>query len=496
MSTLDGRIRGRVIGGTNEFLGIPYAAPPVGSLRWRPPQPIAPWTGVRAVTRPPPGCAHRASEVRPESVNQNCLDLSIYRPRGTTAGDRLPVLFWIHGGALTSGSSGQHNGSLFADTDHIEVVSIDYRLGAFGFLDLPGLPGGAAVSGDYGLLDQEAALKWTYANIAGFGGNPGAITIAGESAGAYSVCALLTSPPVQGLFSRAILQSGSCRSQSAATAERHAVAFARAAGCVDRATMARCLRGKSTRQILDDPRYPPDRVPIAAGRALPAAPAVQIARGEFAHVPVLIGTNRNESRLFSKRFARSSETRYVAMIRHEYGIEADAVLSKYPWSSFPEPYRTAYALGAVWTDSSFVLGIGGCGEQHLAGEFARRTPTWFYEFDDLSAPATDRKLPGYRMGAAHTMELPYMWPSYDNGTPYAELTAAQRELSRWMLRYWGAFIRLGSPAVPGQPVWPNYGGSHKLMSLREGDASRAIPTADFEAEHRCGFWDALPGEPR
>jgi para-nitrobenzyl esterase len=410
--------------------------------------------------------------------------------------DRLPVLFWIHGGALTSGSGNQHDGSLFADTDHIEVVSIDYRLGAFGFLDLPGLPGGSAVSGDYGLLDQEAALRWTHANIAAFGGDPRAITIAGESAGAYSVCALLTSRPVQRLFGRAIMQSGSCRSQAPATAERHAVMFARSAGCTDPATMVRCLRGKSARQLLDDRPYPPDRVPIAAGRALPQAPAAKIVRGDFAHVPILIGTNRHESRLFSKRFARASEATYTGMIRDEYGIEAAEVLSEYPWNGFPEPYRTAYALGAVWTDGAFVLGIGGCGEQHLAGEFARRTRTWLYEFDDRSAPATDRKLPGYRMGAAHTMELPYVWPSYDHGVPYANLTLPQRELSHWMLRYWGAFIRTGSPRVAGQPQWPSYGRTHELMSLRQGDASQAISAAEFGAEHKCSFWNALSGEPR
>lgn len=429
-------------------------------------------------------------------MNENCLHLSVYRPRGTVASDRLPVLFWIHGGALTSGSANQNDGALFADTDHIEVVSIDYRLGAFGFLDLPGLPGGSAVSGDYGLLDQEAALKWTRANIAGFGGDPRAITIAGESAGAYSVCALLTSRMVRGLFSRAIMQSGSCRSQAPATAERHAVRFARSAGCTVPGTMVQCLRSKSVRQLLNDRRYPPDRVPIAAGRALPQAPAAQIVRGNFAHVPILIGTNRDESRLFAKRFANASKATYTRMIRDEYGIEATEVLSEYPWSGFREPYRTAYALGAVWTDSAFVLGIGGCGEQHLAGEFARRTGTWFYEFDDRSAPATDRKLPAYRMGAAHTMELPYMWPSYDDGRPYSRFTASQRELSRWMLRYWGAFIRAGDPDVAGQPEWPSYGATHELMSLREGDASQAISTAQFGAEHKCSFWNALPGEPR
>jgi len=494
--TLDGRVRGRLVGATNEFLGIPYAAPPVGALRWRPPQPVAPWRGVRAAATSPPRCAQPGGRDQPGSTDERCLRLSVYRPRGTTAHDRLPVLFWIHGGALTIGSSNQHDGSLFAQTDHIEVVSIDYRLGAFGYFDLPGLPAGAGASGDFGLLDQEAALRWTHANIARFGGDPRRITIAGESAGAYSVCALLTSPPVRGLFRAAIMQSGSCKTRAPVVAQAHALSFAFAAGCPFAGAMLRCMRGKSVGRLLRDPRYPPDHVPAVGGPALPVAPATQVARGRFAHVPILIGTNRDEARLFSKRFADAPETTYVKLIHAEYGLQAPAVLAEYPWSSFPEPDRTAYALGAVWTDSAFVYGIGGCGEERLAAQFARRTPTWFYEFDDTSAPATAGKAPGYRPGADHTAELPYMWPSYDRASSaYRRLDPGQRELSRWMLRYWGAFVKTGDPNVAGQTPWPRDGRSRQMLSLRPGSSSVAIPVSSFAEEHRCSFWDALPGEP-
>lgn len=498
--TLDGRVRGRVVGATNEFLGIPYAAPPVGGLRWRPPQPVAPWRGVRAAATLPPRCAQPGNGEHPGSPDERCLRLSVYRPRGTTARDRLPVLFWIHGGALTIGSGNQHDGSLFADTDHIEVVSINYRLGAFGYFDLPGLPAGAGASGDFGLLDQEAALRWTHANIARFGGDPRRITIAGESAGAYSVCALLTSPAVRGLFSKAIMQSGSCKSRAPVAAQVHALAFTFAAGCPFSTAMLRCMRDKSVRQLLSDPHYPPDHVPAVGGPALPVAPATQVTRGRFAHVPILIGTNRDESRLFSKRFASAPEATYARLIRAEYGFEAPKVLAQYPWSSFPAPDRTAYALGAVWTDSAFVYGIGGCGEERLATQFARRTPTWFYEFDDLSASGTAGNPPAYRLGADHTAELPNMWPTYNRDShPYATTSPAQRELSRWMLRYWGAFVKTGNPNVAGQTPWPRYARRRrwrKLLSLRPGAESVAVPARWFEAEHRCRFWDALPGEPR
>ncbi|HLI61377.1 MAG TPA: carboxylesterase family protein [Solirubrobacteraceae bacterium] len=492
-STVSGRVRGRVVHGVDEFLGIPYAAPPVGRLRWHAPVPARPWTGVRAARRMPPRCPQLKSGNGPMSVDENCLYLSVYRPHGTSARDRLPVLFWIHGGGLTTGSGDQHNGSLFVRTDHIEVVSINYRLGVFGFLNLPGLPRGSAVAGDYGLLDQEAALRWTASNIARFGGSPRRIAIAGESAGGYSVCALLASPRVRGLFSRAIIESGSCHTTPAAAARRSAVAFARSVGCHRFVSMVRCLRGKSARTLLRSRDYPGGDLPIAGGQALPVPAARQVARGAFAHVPVLIGTNQNEGRTFTQGFAHAPESVYVKTIRAGFHRAAGRVLAQYPWANFMEPYRTAYALGAVWTDSGFIDGIGGCAEQRLVGQLARRTRTYFYEFDDLSAPGLNRSVPGYRWGAGHAMELAYMWPSFNNGySLYRLLTPAQRVLSRWMVRYWGAFVRSGRPSVRGQSAWPSYGASRRLMALEEGSSSGAVPSSLFAAEHDCAFWDSLP----
>jgi para-nitrobenzyl esterase len=201
--TQDGIVQGFSVGGVDKFLGIPYAAPPVSSLRWRPPQSPAHWQGVRSATTLPPTCPQLANSNGPRSENEDCLYLSVYRPeRGHGGGDwhggrGLPVLFWIHGGGLTTGTGNQHDGTLMATTNHIIVVSINYRLGIFGFLALPGLGAEASdhASGDYGLLDQEAALRWTRDNVAAFGGDPRNVTIAGESAGAYSICSLLTPPP-------------------------------------------------------------------------------------------------------------------------------------------------------------------------------------------------------------------------------------------------------------------------------------------------------------
>jgi carboxylesterase type B len=175
-----------------------------------------------------------------------------------------------------------------------------------------------------------------------------------------------------------------------------------------------------------------------------------------------------------------------------YGAQAPAVLAHYPWSSYASPYTTAYALGAVWTDSGFLTGIGGCPTQNLAAQFARRTPTFFYQFDDRHAPGLNRSLPGYQWGAGHARDLAYLWPSFNNGfSLYDLLTPAQLRLSRQMVTWWGAFTRLGAPEAPGQPAWPSYT-SGRLMSLRPGDRSRTIPAATFAADHQCAFWNAQP----
>lgn len=499
--TRDGIVQGFSAAGVDKFLGIPYAAPPVGALRWRPPAPPAPWRGVRSATTLPPACPQLANSNGARSENEDCLYLSVYVPQGMHAdrdrhgrGHRLPVLFWIHGGGLTTGTGNQHDGTLMATTNHIIVVSINYRLGVFGFLALPSLSNEAPdhASGDYGLLDQEAALRWTRANIAGFGGDPRNVTIAGESAGAYSVCSLLTSPPARGLFARAVMESGSCISTPVASAEQSGAQFAAAAGCTDPATAASCMRTKTPGQLLDTPGYPGADSPTWGGHELPEDPAVAVAAGHFTRVPLLIGTNHDEGRTFSQGLAGLNEQQYNGLIQSQYGANASKVLAEYPFSGFPSPYTAAYAIGAVWTDSGFIGSIGGCVAQRQEQTFRRYTPTFAYQFDDRQAPGLNSNLPGYMWGAGHAMELAYMWPSFDNGTPlYPQLTPAQLELSNWMVRYWGAFARFGAPFVRGQTFWPPYQ-SGRMLSLRQDSGSVPISDAEFGAEHNCSFWNSLP----
>jgi len=487
--TAQGLVEGKTAEGTDQFLGIPYAAPPVGALRWAAPGPAPRWPGVRPATSYGGRCAQLASGNGPRVDNEDCLYLNVYTPPGRD--DRgLPVLFMIHGGGLTTGAGDQHDGSLIVTTDHIIVVSINYRLGPFGFLDIPGLTaGGGAASGNFGLLDQEAALRWVRGNIAAFGGDPAKVTIDGESAGGWSVCALLASPPARGLFRGAIMQSGSCASQSPAAAQAASLAFARQAGCPDPATAAACLRARPEATLLTaSASYQPEFT--AGGPDLPVADAAAVAAGHYDHVPLLIGTNHDEGRTFSQGLAGLTQAQADALIASEYGPRAAQVLARYPWSSYPSPYTAAYMIGDIWTDSGFLTGIGGCPEQDLATQFAAGTRTYFYQFDDLQAPGLNNDLPGYQWGAGHAMELAYLWPSFNNGySLYDLLTPAQLELSRQMVRYWGAFVATGAPEVAGQPAWPRYTAG-QLMSLRPAGQSQAISAATFGAEHQCSFWNA------
>jgi carboxylesterase type B len=489
-----GWIQGKPAEGIDQWLGIPYAAPPVGALRWAAPQPAPRWSGIRPATSYGGRCAQLASGNGPRVDNEDCLYLNVYTPPGADRGGRwghgLPVLFMIHGGGLTTGAGDQHDGSLIVRTDHIIVVSINYRLGPFGFLNVPGLGSSPlTASGNYGLLDQEAALRWVQRNIAAFGGDPAKVTIDGESAGGWSVCALLTSPLARGLFRGAIMQSGSCPTQTRATAQAAGLAFAKQAGCPDATTAAACLRALPEQTLLNaSASYQP--VFTSGGPELPSPSGPAVLAGDYTRVPVLIGTNHNEGRTFAQGLAGLTQQQADQMITQEYGSRAPAILARYPWASYPSPYTAAYMIGDIWTDSGFITGIGGCPEQNLAAAFAATTPTYFYQFDDLHAPGLNRDLPGYQWGAGHAMELAYLWPSFNNGySLYDLLTPAQLELSQQMVRYWGAFAASGAPEVAGQPRWPGYS-SGQLMSLRPGGQTQTISAGTFAAEHQCSFWEA------
>jgi carboxylesterase type B len=494
--TENGALRGVRSDGVDGFLGVPYAAPPAGALRWRAPRPAASWRGVRDAGAYGNRCPALASTNGPESDTEDCLYLNVQRPATARPGDRLPVYFFIHGGGLVNGSSNQHDAGLIVRNTGVVVVTINYRLGVFGFLAHPALsgePGAAGESGDYGFMDQQAALRWVRRNIGAFGGDPRQVTIGGESAGGWSTCAHLTAPGSRGLFARAIIQSESCPTQPLSAAEATGTTIAAAAGCADAAGAAGCLRGKTTTELLAAASGQGSFSMVHGGPTLPAAPDSAVRAGDFAKVPIMIGANRDEGRTFAQGFIGQTREQYVAFVRSTFGADADAVLGRYPWPATADAFTPAYLVGAIFTDSGFIAGIGGCANRGLTQAFARATPTYAYEFGHRTGPGLAPTPAGYVWGAGHAAELAYLWPSFDNGTPIAPtFNAGERRLAIDMVRYWGSFVRAGRPAAASSAAWARYDRTMRTLSLRAGGRSALISDARLAAEHQCAFWDQRP----
>src|SRR3984957_20320284 len=292
VTTTGGTLRGTMAGRTDAFLGIPYAAPPVGPLRWRPPQPAAPWTGIRAATAFAPHCPQPPSGFGLSSTSENCLYLNVFTPADARhGGPGLPGMVWVHGGSFLVGESNDYIPAGLVRRGVI-VVTINYRLGALGFLAdsaLASRPGGP--SGDYGLMDQQAALRWVQRNIARFGGSRHDVTLSGESSGGLSVLSQLVSPGARGLFAPAIAESGTYDVTQAplATAEAAGQAFAAKAGCAG--TTAACVRALPVSAIVDNENFAGYR-PDIDGSILTQSIGSALADGRFNRVPVIIGTNR------------------------------------------------------------------------------------------------------------------------------------------------------------------------------------------------------------
>ena len=483
--TADGSVRGKAAGATAEYLGIPYAAPPAGALRWQPPHPVAPWNGIRQATSFASRCAQPASS-GVDNTSENCLYLNVFAP--ADASDRnLPVMVWVHGGGLETGESNDFNPAALV-RDGVTVVTINYRLGALGFLAdtaLASAPDGP--SGDYGLMDQQAALRWVQRNIGGFGGNPRNVTLFGESAGGLSVLAQLVSPGARGLFQRAIVESGTYElaQSSQATAESSGAAFAAKVGCTSNtaASTAACLRGLSVSGILqaeDTGGY----YPTIDSAVLPRSIGAALASGQFSHVPVIIGTNHDEWRSFigqNQLYGAPAVTAagYVADISSTLSLpasKASVVARQYPLSRYSSP---AVALGAVGTDAIFA-----CPALTAEKDLSRYAPTYAYEFNDEHAP--NRNLPsfGFSYGAAHTFELQYLFGLSNTAYP-GTLSGPQQQLAQAMKQDWTNFAKAGIPASG----WPSFTATDQ-QALSLIPPSPRLET-DYAAEHYCSFWSTV-----
>ena len=463
-----GAVEGQMQGDLRVFKGIPYAMPPVGSARWRPPVPMKPWDGVRQAIDFGPACFQPNSKLSsvyatlPMPMSEDCLTLNVWAP---SEARNAPVFFWIHGGALTSGSSRDalYDGARIAERGLV-VVSINSRLGVLGWLAHPELSRESplGISGNYGLLDQIQALQWVQRNISAFGGNPLNVTIAGEAAGALSVMYLMASPPARGLFSKAISESAYMiftpelkqRSFGSPSAEDS---------------------GSRLGAALKTPNIAALRV-MDAATLTDAAPAAGFApwgaidghimlrqlvdifdRGEQARVPLLAGSNSGEIRslrvLAPQPLATAAD--YEAVIHDRYLDMADEFLRLYPSSRMEESIlaTTRDALYS-WTAQRLVK------KQSALGQ-----PSFLYFFDHGYPAEEAAALHGF-----HASELPYVFGKFDSTPalwPKIPDTAQQRELSDAIIGYWTSFARTGKPQAADEPDWPSFGKTGAYMAFRE-----------------------------
>ena len=487
-----GRLRGEVTAEGHQFLGVPFAEPPVGALRWKAPRTVRPWQGVRTATDFGNRCVQTSGwdpGYEHPSYTEDCLYLNVYAPHDAA---QRPVMVWLHGGGLTAGAGEDIVPDTFARQTGAVVVTVNYRLGAMGFLATDGLAAETddGVSGNYGMLDQQAALRWVRSNIGRFGGDPARVTIAGESAGGRSVCTQMASPSSKGLYRAGIVESGAygdCSARTRQSAAADGADFTRQLGCSDVA----CLRGKPAKDVLEA-QGGRNWGPVVGGSFLPVQPFEAYAKGAAARVPVLNGANSDEGTLtafsmFDLNGTPLTAEQYPAVLNGAFGQELGRrVLERYPLSGHPSP---SLAFAAAVGDERFA-----CPALRLDRKLASRGPVYAYEFADRTSPAfaSLRNLDtDFPFGATHVNEVQYLFKHFGLRTP---LNAEQRVLARQMVQYWGSFIRGDAPRADGQPTMPDQRTRPGLvLSLKTASAGGNTLSATVYREHRCDLWDSAPG---
>lgn len=489
-----GAVRGHEDGGSWAFLGIPFAAPPVGALRWQTPRDPSCWNDLREAKDYPPACAQKTFEQgQADGVlkgQEDCLYLNVWTPKAPASAPR-PVLFFIHGGGNTQGASSNeasgaklYDGALLAERGDAVVVTVQYRLGPLGFLALPELSAQAATqsSGNLGLLDQIHGLQWVQKNIAAFGGDAARVMIFGESAGAVNVCALYASPAAKGLFARALMQSGACVAQKLVDAEAAGIAFAKALGCDGTTDRVACLAQLEAKTLVANLKSPLSGGvaggagfgPVIDGHVLPAAPLDLIKAGTHNKVPFIVGANANET----------APTVPVGTVTP---LAVTLALSK-----FPEPYRSQllaiYPPGASnaearasWiratTDSQFICQARAAARAAKAGQ---SEPVYRYFFSHT--------LPGIAglLGAFHGLELFYVFQTIERSDYATQATADDTAVTAQLLGYWTRFAATGDPNGSGAVAWPTYDAASDpyLELAAPAKAGQGLRTT------ACDVWDA------
>jgi para-nitrobenzyl esterase len=478
------------------FRGIPFAAPPIGELRWKAPQPVRPWKGVLKAGGFGPRCMQAPvfsdmifRDRADKPMSEDCLYLNVWTA-AKSAEDRLAVMVWFYGGGFQAGSSSEprYEGENFAKKGII-VVSVNYRLGAFGFFSHPELTkeSGVHASGNYGLMDQIAGLRWVKQNIAAFGGDPEKVTIAGESAGSLSVSALMASPLAKGLFRLAIGESGAFFGRPPAGSamptlgetEKTGTKFAEALGANDLAA----LRAKGAEDLLNAAQK--DRSlqfwPSVDGYVLPKEVAAIFAEGGQAHVPLLAGWNAEEAS-WAVVYAKEKPTAHTfpQQLRARFDDRTAEILKLYPASNDEEAHKSAIDLAS----DLFIVYItwAWLEMQNKTGQ----APVYGYVFDRTPPVAPDTKVNGIspkELGARHACEIEYVFGTLKSQpNPWEN---ADFKISDAMASYWANFTKAGDPNGPGLAKWPVYDGGADPMMMHFAEQIQALPQAHRD---RYEFW--------
>jgi para-nitrobenzyl esterase len=481
-----GAVRGTLVRGVRSWKGIPYAAPPVGELRWRAPSQHECWDEVRNAQAFGAPCPQLDGDV--VVGTEDCLTLNVWGPIGRSR--PRAVMVFIHGGGHAQGSTSQvtsgvplYDGAALAAEGDVVVVTLEYRLGALGWLADAALGTSAKAAGNYGLLDQMAALRWVQRNIRNFGGDPTRVLVYGESAGAVDTCLLIASPLASGLYSRALMESGACVAADETTAKRAAADFQEAAGCGGVPKVAECLRALPVDTVvrtlpgtvdltsLGRPRYGP----YVDGRVLPGVPLDVIRTGKGNHVPVIVGSNEDETALFVRDVPNADA--YATALANSVGpAVTQQILAQYPVSAYDSPLA---AMIAATTDPRFTCTARTTVRALLEGQ---KEPVHRYYFTHTMAGGPLRLL-----GAFHGAELFFGFGHVD--TPAYTPTAEEERLSDAMIGYWSRFAATGNPNAGDAPEWPpaEPGADPYLDLGTQTHAADGVRTA------QCDFWDGLTG---
>lgn len=481
VSVEGGTLEGVTKGGVEQFLGVPFAAPPVGELRWAKPAPVKPWPGTRPATAHASKCVQNGW-VKPIQLyrNEDCLYLNLYRPAAPAAAPR-PVLVWFHGGASVAGASQDIDGSVFAQkADHV-VIGVNYRLGAFGLASF------AQSGSNFWLMDQQAALRWVKANARAFGGDPDHVTIIGQSAGAYSVAAHMVSPESVGLFHRAIAMSlpvGPLHSSLTAEEEQKKGPTARMvekAGCGAAADVLACMRGKSTEEVFEAGGGAATRAAgwqmVVDGKTIPDTPMKLFDRGEYQKVPVLVGFTSQEQGFFLQARRASGQPTLTA------DAVAKTIAARPNGARLAEIYDVATYGSPTRTDIALASDRWGCEVRHWIKVVSGATPVFSYEFADPKAPTTIFHVDEPVDGPFHNSDIPYVFQSGYPNEQQADApawTPAQKALSDRMLDYVARFSKSSAPSAD----WPKV---ETMILHPEGDRIEA--DAAFAKRHSCEVWE-------